>query len=134
MKRSAPLARRTPLRAKPSKPVKEGKVTKPKAKRIKPRRKSNPAHLAKVAALPCVACLKDGCITYGVECHHIRTGIGKGMKADDTQTLSLCAMHHRTGGLGVAFHAGPKTWQGIFGTEIELLETVMKMLGGSDAA
>lgn len=75
-----------------------------------------------VASLGCVACRNTMRGESPAELHHIRTGVGKAQRASDFQVIPLCVAHHRTGGHGVAFHAGPKTWQEQYGTELELLE------------
>lgn len=38
--------------------------------------------------------------------------------------------HHRTGGYGVAIHAGQKKWEGIYGTEESLLAQIESELRG----
>lgn len=35
-------------------------------------------------------------------------------------------MHHRTGGYGVAIHAGQKTWEKRYGTQRDLLTAIME--------
>ena len=90
--------------------------------RIKPRRKKDPAHLARVASLPCCVCGVSP-----VEVHHIRSGMGMGQRAGDDETIPLCPWHHRTG--PVAFHAGPRVFQAAFGSERELLARTMERLG-----
>lgn len=54
------------------------------------------------------------------ELHHPRGDMGVAQRADHADVLPLCHKHHRTGGFGVAFHAGKTVWQSIFGTEQEL--------------
>lgn len=82
------------------------------------------AHLGAVAAMGCVIC---GAPT---EIHHLRhnpvTGLhlGMGQRAPHWCVIPLCAAHHRTGGPGVAYHAGPREWEAIHGTEIELWKRV----------
>ena len=76
-----------------------------------------------VAALGCLIC------GAGAEVHHIRSGQGQGQRASHFETLPLCPLHHREGGMGVAFHAGTRTWQAIHGTEAELLHKVLIRLG-----
>lgn len=77
-------------------------------------------HLARVASLGCIVC------GYPAEVHHLKhdpiTGqhLGMGQRASHFHTIPLCSRCHRTGGLGVAYHASPRTWEGIHGTEIEL--------------
>lgn len=89
--------------------------------RIKPRRKKDPAHLARVASMPCCVCGATP-----VEVHHIRSGMGMGQRASDRDTIPLCSEHHRTG--PDAFHAGPRRFQEIYGTERELLELTLEAL------
>ena len=89
--------------------------------RIKPKRTRSAAHLAKVAALPCIVCG-----AWPVEVHHIRNGYGMGQRASDLETLPLCAPHHRTS--LDAFHAGPRSFEARYGTERELLAKVLELL------
>jgi hypothetical protein len=51
-----------------------------------------------------------------------------GQRASHFETIPLCADHHQHGGHGVAIHAGKKTWEERFGTELELLEKVRGMI------
>ena len=44
------------------------------------------------------------------------------------ETIPLCPAHHRTGGVGIAFHAAPRTFESLYGTERELLEQVENIL------
>ncbi|MEO8627670.1 MAG: hypothetical protein ABI612_06150 [Betaproteobacteria bacterium] len=81
--------------------------------------------MARVAELPCLACGK-----HGVELHHIRKGIGAGRRATNFQVLPLCATCHRTGGHRIAYHAGSKVWQAKYGSELQLLEKVRRLLEG----
>lgn len=90
--------------------------------------KTERAHMARVAALGCIACRKLGEFTPQVELHHVRMGNGIGQRASNLEVIPLCHPHHRTGGHGVAFHAGQRTWEATFGTEYELLEQVKHML------
>lgn len=80
------------------------------------------AHLAKVAQLPCCVCGY-----WPVEVHHL-TGAGMALRASHYDTIPLCAQHHRTGGYGVAIHAGQKTWEAKFGLQRDLLERVRQEL------
>lgn len=78
-------------------------------------------HLGKVAALGCVVCRNLGYGETPAEIHHVRSG--QGMKrASHYETIPLCHLHHRTGGYGVAFHAGEKAFEANFGNELDLLE------------
>lgn len=85
-------------------------------------------HMDKVAALGCIACRKLGYYDSPAQCHHIKTGY-PGMLAPHTKTLPLCNLHHTDGGHGVAFHAGKEEWEKKFGSELDLLEEVYRMLG-----
>lgn len=80
--------------------------------------KAEKAHLDKVASLGCIIC---GGVA---EIHHIRMGMGLGQRNSHLNVIPLCHLHHRTGGHGIAFHAGKKTWQKKYGTEMELLNKV----------
>lgn len=82
--------------------------------------------MADVASLGCVACRNAGYGESPAEVHHIRETAGAGQKATDYETIPLCVPHHRTGGSGVAIHAGEKTWERKFGTELELLEQTVR--------
>lgn len=74
-----------------------------------------------IAQLGCVVCRNLGYGETPAEVHHIRTGQGK-MRAKDEDSIPLCPPHHRTGGYGVAYHAGARKWQENFGSELVLLE------------
>ncbi len=93
----------------------------------KPATKAEKAHMGRVAALGCIACRVKGFYGTPAEIHHLRSGQGA-KRASHYETLPLCHIHHRTGGHGVALHAGQETWQGIFGTEHQLLEQVEGLL------
>ena len=77
--------------------------------------------LSRVAELGCIICGRPA------EIHHIGNG-AMGKRSDHFSALPLCEIHHRTGGHGVAVHAGRLTWEQAFGTEKELLEKTKKMV------
>lgn len=112
--KKTPLQRRTPVRTKGTLARKPMRVT-PK----KPATAQEKTHLAAVALLACVICGSKP-----VEVHHLRDGQGMGQRASHHDTLPLCHVHHRTGGLGVALHGGTAEFQRRFGTERELLAAV----------
>ena len=93
--------------------------------------KTERAHIIRVARLGCLACTKLGHFTPQAEIHHVRMGNGIGQRASHFDVLPLCHVHHRTGGHGVAFHAGQRTWEAKFGTEAELLAQVRELMGVS---
>ena len=70
----------------------------------------------------CVVCRNLGHPDTPAEIHHIRTGTGVGRKADQFDVIPLCPLHHRNGNYGEAIHAGKRTWEAKFGTELELME------------
>lgn len=78
-------------------------------------------YLDKVASLGCIICRNPN-----VEIHHRRTGTGL-KRANHSEVIPLCHAHHRTGGYGVAIHAGIKKWQENFGSEVYLIEKVKKL-------
>jgi len=78
------------------------------------------AHMSLVAEIPCLICARPA------EIHHCGTHMGGGR--DHMKVIPLCPPHHRTGGYGVAFHAGKNRWQEHFGYESEHLETVRLLL------
>jgi hypothetical protein len=84
--------------------------------------KAERQHLDRVARLGCIVCGRPA------EIHHLLNGAGMGQRADNYTCIPLCQAHHRTGGHGVAIHAGKKTWEQRFGTELELLERTRELL------
>jgi len=72
--------------------------------------------LTQVAELGCLVCGGPA------EIHHVR--LEPGMPRDDDKVIPLCPRHHRSGGHGVAIHAGKKTWEEQHGTEAVLLTWV----------
>lgn len=82
-------------------------------------------HMGRVAALGCIICGLPASV------HHITTGVGMGQRASHYETIPLCRFHHQDGGHGVAIHAGKKTWEAKFGTELALLEKVRGILEGT---
>ena len=58
--------------------------------------------------------------------------MGMGQRSSHFRTIGLCDVHHRTGGFGVAYHAGPREFQRNFGTEEELLKKVLDKIAGQD--
>jgi len=110
LRRKTPLRRRTPLS--------------PKRKRkrvLKPERVVDEAHLRRVRALGCIVCWLRGLGWIRAESHHPKDETGAGEKAGDDEAIPLCPRHHRTGGFGVAFHAGSTEFRKRYGSERELL-------------
>ena len=91
-------------------------------------------HLDAVASLGCIVCLNEGMGFAPAEIHHLKrnpeTGakLGMGQRASHFHTIPLCPTHHRAGGFGVAYHAGPRQFEANFGTETELWSEVQRLL------
>lgn len=88
---------------------------------IKSKTKEEKNWLSDVAELGCICCRNMGFGASLAEIHHVRTGLGMAQRASHTDVLPLCPPHHRAC-YETGFHASPKTWQEIHGSEIELLE------------
>ena len=73
-----------------------------------------------VASMGCCVCRRQG--RRGLAAvHHIRTGIGMGMRASHFDVLGLCYRHHQ-GEEGI-HHMGRRAWERAIGiTEMELLD------------
>jgi len=79
-------------------------------------------YMGRVAQLPCAICG-----VYGVNVHHIRTGIGMGRRASDFDTLPLCPEHHQ--GMTGIHGMGRKAWERHHGiTELQLLQKTKEVL------
>lgn len=120
MKRGSPLQRNTPLKAKAPAKFRSRKPTRPKAVK---------EHMSRVAELSCVVCRNEGLGNSPAELHHPRYLAGAGQKADDMDVIPLCPTHHRLGGYGIAYHAGPEEWERRYGTEAELLAQTKRECG-----
>ena len=93
--------------------------------------KAEQRHLDRVAALCCIVCRRLGYGDTPAEIHHCSSGTGLAVRASHFRVIPLCHQHHRTGGYGVAIHAGRKIWEDKYGTEAELLAlTEIELDGG----
>lgn len=88
-------------------------------------------HLQRVAELGCITCHLHLGVFSPAEVHHLRAGCGAGQRASHYRTIPLCPPHYRTGGYGIAIHAGQKVWEETYGTEESLLAQVNNLLDGS---
>jgi hypothetical protein len=86
-------------------------------------------HYGKLAALGCIVCYREGNAGTPAEIHHLRHGMGAGQRNTYLNAIPLCHLHHRTGGHGVALHAGQETFETNYGTEEELLDAAKKLIG-----
>ena len=89
--------------------------------------KAEREHLDRVASLGCICCLQEGHGYVPAMIHHINSG-AMGKKSSHFETIGLCKIHHQQGPMGVAVHAGKRTWEAIHGTERDLLKKVQVML------
>ena len=91
--------------------------------------KAEKKHMGRVADIGCLPCLNMRHEDSPAEIHHPRFGAGASQRSSHYDVIPICPRHHRTGGFGVALHAGQKTWEKIHGTERELLAQVKEILG-----
>lgn len=89
--------------------------------------------MRRVRRLPCDACEQDGTPqASATAAHHIREGYGGSQRASSWETIPWCEGHHQ-GGLDTsrpsAFHAGERTFQARYGSEIAALQRVFHRLG-----
>lgn len=84
--------------------------------------------MADVANLGCVACRNHGYGETPAEVHHIRDGVGRGQRADDTETIPLCPAHHRGTAHPIvpSIHRDKRRFEREFGTERELLAQTVR--------
>ena len=78
----------------------------------KPATAAERAHMNACAELMCCICGMPP------EVHHVRRN---GEKRNNLKVIPLCPSHHRTGGHGVAIHAGRITWEENFGSDLYYL-------------
>ena len=95
----------------------------------KTKTKADAEHLAKVAALGCLACRKSGHRT-DAEVHHIRETAGIGQRAGHDETIPLCPAHHRGTMHPVvsSIHLDRRVFIEMYGTELELLAETERLL------
>lgn len=90
--------------------------------------KAEKAHLNALSELGCIVCINLGYGKTPAEIHHLRDGVGVGQRNSHKNAIPLCHSHHRTGGYGVAFHAGKAEFEKRYGTERELLAKVNQLI------
>lgn len=89
--------------------------------------KSEKLHMSRVSSLGCCVCRNEFGLNSDAEIHHIGNGT-MGKRASNLEVIPLCFLHHRGGGIGVAVHAGRKSFASNFGTERELLAQTLELL------
>lgn len=83
--------------------------------------KAEREYMGLVADMGCVICQMPA------EIHHITTGVGMGQRASNYDVIPLCPAHHRQG--SDAIHAGKRSWEEKFGTELHFLDLVKEAMG-----
>lgn len=87
--------------------------------------KAEQLHLDAIHAMPCLRAASGQC-GGRIEAHHITSG---GRRIGHFHTLPLCTYHHGPQTplpLGEAIHKGKKIFERKYGTQIELLEKVIR--------
>lgn len=122
------------LKTSRTKPRRKGKPS----PRIKPKRVEDPEHLARVRAMPCIACQIDGeGQTTPTEAHHIRrethrTCYGARQKAPDTEVIPLCKSHHWNGSWCQSAGWSLAVFEAKYGNERDLLARTIEAMEGVD--
>lgn len=91
---------------------------------------SEKRYLNRLASLGCIVCADLGYQDTPAEIHHLREGQGMSQRASHYLAIPLCAGHHRTGGKGVALHAGQREFEALYGTELDLLAKAIERIAG----
>lgn len=91
----------------------------------------DPAHLAKVASLPCVICYEWGMTQRSrTEVHHCKSGRFSSQRAPDRMTIPLCHSHHNKlrpvegDEDKIGYHNGQETWEAAYGPDTDWLSWV----------
>lgn len=104
-------------------------------RRAKPKAsKDEREHMGVVAGLCCIVCRNLGFGDSPAEVHHVRYLAGGGQRSSNFDTIPLCPLHHRLGGYGVAYHAGPEEFERRYGSEAQLLEQTRREISVKEAA
>jgi len=85
-------------------------------------------HYEKLSQVGCIVCRNLGFGYSAPHIHHIRHGVGLGERSHWSLAIPLCPLHHQHGGHGVALHAGQKTFEKKYGTELELLHQTLELI------
>ncbi len=87
-------------------------------------------YMGRVAALGCVVCRQLGYGYTPAQVHHIKEECGAGQRQSNYLVIPLCPVHHTDGGPGVAYHAGFRQFERMYGTELDLLAATIEALAG----
>lgn len=85
-------------------------------------------HMAKVAEVGCIVCRGIGYGYVPAQVHHLKEECGAGQRQSPFLTIPLCPAHHTDGGPGVAYHAGFRAFERLYGTELDLLAATIEAL------
>ena len=88
--------------------------------------KTERAWLDRIASLGCIVCRDLGTHSQA-QIHHLRTGRGMGERSPHFLAIPLCPDHHQHGGPGVAYHASPKQFERMYGSELDLLAKTIEL-------
>lgn len=138
MKRSTPMKRGAPLKSK-TPMARTGMLRTASVKKAAPARaatlKSKQRAVtgaekvvwSKLAALGCIACMKDGRYNPHVSIHHVD---GRTKPGCHMLVLPLCGPHHQDDGSGaIAVHPWKAQFEARYGQQLELVAECMKMIG-----
>lgn len=106
---------------------------KKQAERLSDKGQAGLAHMAKVAAMPCVICWEWSMKQLSeTKVHHCIHGRFSAKKAPDTATLPLCDGHHQGefDGSKIALHREPDEWKRRYGEDTHWLNWVTARLEG----
>lgn len=84
--------------------------------------------MGRVAALGCIVCRRLGHGQTPAAVHHLKEECGAGQRQSDFLTIPLCPQHHTEGGRGVAYHAGFREFERLYGSELDLLAQTLELL------
>jgi len=97
------------------------------------RKSRDPAHMARVAALPCCICAEWGLPQLSpAQVHHCIHGRYSTRKAPDNMTIPLCEGHH-TGLLDtskLALHQAPSRWRREYGPDTDWISWTEHRIAG----
>lgn len=130
LKRTGFARRSGPIKVKL--PIAKRKAPAPKGKGLKTRQRTRtPQEIElhdRLAALGCIACMKDGCYNPHVSIHHVD---GRTKPGCHLLVLPLCGPHHQDDGSGaVAVHPWKARFEKRYGQQLDLVAECMALLKG----
>lgn len=106
------------------KPAAERKPMKVRQRAVSPAEKTM---WSKLAALGCIACMKDGRFNPHVSIHHVD---GRTKPGCHKLVLPLCAPHHQDDGSGaVSVHPWKAQFEKKYGQQLALVDECMTLIG-----